>query len=76
MKKIYIEKKDGIDWGKPQWVISGELVVLTTGSYNEHNFEGTCLPCEDYPCGRYGGWNKEIFKPLTFNITFIISNED
>lgn len=79
MKKVTIPTNEGIDWSKPQWVISNATVcvVLTNGAHDGDNFTGTCLPCEIYKNGfQSKAWIKTEFKPLTFDIPFTISNSN
>ena len=80
MKKVTIPTEmQGIDWSKPQWVISSNpaCVVLTTGKADGDVFEGTCLPCSVYINGFHSKiWSKIEFKPLTFDIPFTISNSN
>ncbi len=71
------ETEQEIDWSVPQWVIdfSGEIIILTTGTFTKSYFEGMCLPCENYPKGCFSdGWGKKHFKPLTEPLTIIIEN--
>ena len=77
MKKVTIPTNEGIDWSKPQWVIYEDDIVLTTGKHGCNRFEGTCLPCSNYPNGDFArDWSKDLFKPLTFDIPFTISNSN
>jgi len=78
MKKVTITpKQQEIDWSKPQWVQSGDRIVLTTGTHIKDDFVGTCLPCEFYPNGSYSEkWGKKFFRLLTEEIQFTISNQD
>lgn len=75
--KILNQQKisDEINWGIPQWFISDDHIVLSTGENNETSFTGTCLPCKPHPYGKYTkNWHKELFKPLTENLTIVIGN--
>ncbi len=81
MKKLVIPeqpKTPEINWNKPQWVISKfNDIVLTTGRHDGDDFTGTCLPNQKYPNGDYAtNWSKRVFKPLTFDIPFTISNSE
>ena len=80
MKKVTIPTEmQGVDWSKPQWVISVDKqhVILTTGTHISGYFTGTCLPCNDRKNGLYSEtWLKICFQPLTFDIPFTISNSN
>ena len=79
MKKVKIPTNEGIDWSKPQWVISSNpaCVVLTNGAHDGDSFTGTCLPCSAYLNGFYSKmWSKVEFNTLTFDIPFTISNSN
>ncbi len=80
MKKVEIKQTETIDWSKPQWVQkinNPTLVILTTGRHTQTDFQGTAMPCNDYPEGRYiADWIKASFRPLTTDINFTISNKD
>lgn len=79
MKKVTITPKE-IDWSKPQWVQHKEIedvIILTSGCFANGKFEGVALPCGLYPEGHFScSFNKAMFKPLTEEITFTISNQD
>ncbi len=69
------EKKTLMDWSSPQWVICGNNIILTTGKHKESSFEGTVLPCKNYPDGKMSSlFFKEGFKPLIHELTIVISN--
>lgn len=81
MKKVTIKpKQQEIDWSKPQWVIGIEktdVVILTTGTHGNKDFEGTALPCALYPNGHFAfNFTKSAFRLLTEEIQFTISNQD
>lgn len=80
MKKVEINQTETIYWSKPQWVQhinKPTLIVLTTGTHAQTLFQGTAMPCFDYPDGRFkADWPKEKFRPLVGEIQFTISNED
>ena len=78
MKKVTIQTNEGIDWSKPQWLITQKgTVVLTTGGHSGDYFTGTALPCDSYPKGDYDTkWlKKEFYRPI-FDIPFTISNSN
>lgn len=78
MKKVTIPTNEGIDWSKPQWVITQKgTIVLTTGEHDGEYFTGTALPCREYPVGEHDNdWYKPQFQPITFDIPFTISNSN
>lgn len=80
MKKLKLPtepKQPEINWDTPQWVISDDYVVLTTGSHDDDCFDGTCMPCVEIPKGDYDTyWNKSEFRRLDFDIPFTISNKE
>jgi hypothetical protein len=80
MKNTKIElttQSKEIDWSVPMWVVSdcGNIIVLTIGSHSDNKFQGTALPCKDYPNGDYcKSWDKSSFNPLKAPLTITISN--
>jgi hypothetical protein len=58
------EKNEEIDWSTPQWVIlNPDIIVFTNGEHGDKLFEGTVLPCKDYPNGEFSKlWGKINFQ--------------
>lgn len=71
------QEEQTIDWSKPQWVVSDEFIVFTSGEHTENTFTGTCLPCKSYPKGNKSeDWGKEYFKPIPKEgITVLLKND-
>jgi hypothetical protein len=61
-----LSQGEGIDWSKPQWVISGiKQLVYTNGKHDGINFSGSVLPHESSPQGEFCvDWDKSCFKPI------------
>lgn len=54
-----------INWDKPQWLISDDMVVLTNGKHTDTLFEGFILPCKWNKEGEFSRcWTKSQFKPI------------
>ena len=52
-----------INWDKPQWLISDDVVVLSNGKHKDELFEGLALPCEWHKDGEFSRcWRKSQFK--------------
>ena len=59
------EEIQKINWNKPQWLISDDMVVLTNGKHKDALFEGLALPCKEYQNGEFTRyWIKSQFKPI------------
>jgi hypothetical protein len=81
MRKVEIKDpvSEETDWDIPQWVQNTTLkdvIVLTTGEHDGIGFDGTCLPCKEYPSGHYAtNWSKRLFTRLEGVVPFEISND-